>query len=134
MKSSEDFGHPTSTMTNYSMWLLNYISMRFFKPYHWLEAKESIDLGTCAEPWNPPFKGSNVVWFQNATMFFFAFFSVSYKTYIYFHIFDQITSSLLEFSFDHQWNYSLQVFLAAVMGGHVPSMKVTFWLSIMVLK
>ena len=30
--------------------------MWFFKRYHWLEAKESIDLETCAEPWNPPFK------------------------------------------------------------------------------
>ena len=33
--------------------------MRFYKRYHWLEAKESIDLETCAEPWNLPFKNPN---------------------------------------------------------------------------
>ena len=59
---------------------------------------------------------------------------VSYKTFIYFHIFDQITSCLLEFSFDHQWNYSPQVFLAGYILTGYYGFKVNILLTFQAVK
>ena len=64
--------------------------MRFFKRYHWLEAKESTDLETYAKPWNPPFNWNYLKWY----------FTAIYKEYPA-EVCSKATISILQFVIEH---------------------------------